>query len=288
MPAQSKTTLKGYFAKAHPTTEAEYGDLIDSMALDPAGSGQSALSAAMSAFMAMPGLAGFWPGNIGQNNSGTPQLWDHGPNAKHMSFASVASTQGGGELVPFLNLNGSNYALTGDSSPFDINGNESYLASQLRGLTVGAWIRPRLINQFQVYMAKAISTNSNLNNYRIQGGVANLFTFTLGDGSNTYVIQNPGAYSIDTWYFVVGRFRPSVSLDIIVNGVETRLQSGIPATAYANPYSLVLGGQQASGTYNDITSHATCYQAFAFVSQAKLPDTYVDYLYDSSRGLFLW
>lgn len=285
MPFQSKTTLKGYFAKTHPTTEAEYGDLIDSMALDPTGSYQLALGAAMASFMAIPGLSAFYPGVMGLNTSATPQAWDRSPNGLHLTWSGGSASRCvvWGDVSPALYFAGTQVAYRADASPLDMTGDNAYLASQYRGITVGGWFRPsNLAGTFEVLLAK--SGIGNTINYRLQRLSSGQSQFVVSSSATNYSVQH-STLSQYGWYFIVGRFRPSTSVDLIVNGVENRNLTSIPATIDTNNEPFTLGARSdGAGGYQD---YFTGYSGFTFLSQAKLPDTMVQHLYDVSKALYV-
>lgn len=283
MPSQDKDTLKSYFeANGRPPKQGYYEDLIDSIV--PYERSGNSVSSVFSAFLNIPGLAAFYTGNMSQNSAGTPKVWDYGPNEMHLSFTGFGSNCAGGELAPFINFNDTRSAYYADASPFDISGNESYLASQLRGLTVGAWIRPNSSGEFQAWLTKCNGLNNAVNNYRLTNGSANKFVFSISNGSTSVGPTADTAFTVSNWYFVVGRFIPSTAIDILVNNIKTQYTTSVPSTMVTNNEPFVLGGESnGSGGYQ---SYANGYVGCSFVSQAKVPDTYLTYLYETSRWMY--
>lgn len=285
MPFQSKTTLKGYFTKAHPTTEDEYGDLIDSMALDPSGSYDVGLGVAMASFMAIPGLSALYPGLMGLNTSATPQVWDRMPNNLHLTWdgGSSSRTTVWDAVTPILNFAGGQVAYRADASPYDMTGENAYIASQHRGITVGGWFRPNNPSgTFEVMLAK--SGIGATVNYRLQRLSTGYSQFVISSGATNYSVQH-SLLNQYTWYFIVGRFNPSTSVDLIVNGVENKNLTSIPSNIDTNNEPFTLGARSdGAGGYTD---YFTGYSGIVFLSQAKLPDAIIQHLYNVSKALYV-
>ena len=84
------------------------------------------------------------------------------------------------------------------------------------------------------------------------------------------------------WYFVVGRFNPSTSLDIIVNGTKVSNVAGIPATLFNSTANFIVMAYNngLAATRNDGKT------SLCFLCAAYLDDVVVDALFAQTRALF--
>lgn len=241
-----------------------------------------ALGNAVSMFLSLPGLVAFYPGNAGEDTSGNYVMWDHSPNVKHLTRSGWQ--QAGGSLYPYIEFaGGSDVAYVADDDMFDMVGNEAYVASGNTGFTIGGWFyMGAAAGSTEIFISKG--TGSTAHNYYLDRSAAGAAIFTLSNGGTAYTVTG-GTLAQSTWYFVVGRFRPSTSVDVLVNNTETRNTTSIPATATTNNEPFAIGARSdGGGGYAD---YFTGYASMCFVCQSKLPDTLLTALYRATAPLFL-
>jgi hypothetical protein len=148
---------------------------------------------------------------------------------------------------------------------FDVQGNETYVAPNNRGLTFGTWVNFAAIELTQHILGKWNSAGGSIA-YRLylSGGILRASIsedgVALSDSVNSSVIP-----VVNQWYFVVLSFSPGAVLAITVNDTQDSIvpraatiaqETGTQLTAGAeqggtNPGSLFLSGAWLAGQYHD-------------------------------------
>jgi len=226
-----------------------------------------------SAFTLLPGLRGFWPMSATNENGAAIDQSGHNQilvtnGTPVYNFANV----------PYVDLNGTtDYLSHFDTALYDILGTESYIDPSLRGLTCGGWIRPNVTG---------VSNAGLLSKYGTAGNRSYLLLI-LNDKVSMLVSSNGTAQNTKThdlalstgWYFVVGRYVPSTTVDVFVNGDKASLASGVSASAYNGSAELQIGTHTNTYLFDGRMS-------LMFLTATALPDSILDNLYQTSRSLF--
>lgn len=232
----------------------------------------------ISQFLALPGLVGFWPMSSVQRSTG---------NAYDMSGQSRTLTYNGNptynifnNFIPYFDADGTGDFLSrADETDLDILGSETIYASAVRGLTLGGWFYFDRLATDEGLISKAPSAGNYA--YALQklsaGNVVRLIV--SGDGTNLISISS-AAVATATWYFIVGRYIPSTSVDIYVSGVKSTNTTSIPAALFNSTASLLVG---SLGTASQpLDGRAT----LCFLCANALPDTIIASLFNETRGYF--
>lgn len=233
-----------------------------------------------SPFLALAGLRGLWlPGSA--DNTGA--VYDYSGQGRTLTYNGNPKLDLYNGLVPNYDLDG-----TGDffSRPHEaglyVSGAEPYIASALNGLTLGGW--------FYWDAAIAAGDTGLVSKYTAAGNQRSYMLYTNGtDSEARFIISGDGAATVEidstvvlapgTWYFIWGRYIPSISMTVAVNGTLTQRTTSVPATPF-NSNSVFNVGGFGGGSVNN------CRWALTFLCATALPDNLLSYLYARTRGFF--
>jgi hypothetical protein len=221
---------------------------------------------AISYYLGLPQLRGFWPMSSVNENGNPYDLSGQGRTLTNNN----AATFGVYGLQSYTTLNGANqYHSRVDEAGLDITGT----------LTMGAWIRP-IANAAGTILAKYdVATNNR--SYRITrliGGaiVTNIST----DGINIVTATSTEITALNSWAFIAMRFIPSTSLTVFVNSKSISLAVGIPATIF-NSNAIF-----CAGVNSNLTTYFGGDIVFPFLCAAACSDAQINALYWLGRPLF--
>lgn len=244
------------------------------------------ISTATGAYLSLLGLRGFWP--LGAlNASGYPTDL----SGQLRTLTNNGPSEGGvvaGYTAPYLKFDGSNdYLSRADEAGLDILGTETHILSAFRGLTLGGWFLAANGSlppaSTKGLMAKYLTTG-NQRSYRLHiASASSSPTFVISvDGTATTSVTSSRTLAEEIWYFIVGRFDPSTSLDIFVSGTWNNNVAAIPASIFNSTEELNISAYStglAASRFNGSVSHC-------FLCAAYLPDEVVETLYEITRGMF--
>jgi len=241
---------------------------------------EDAWRAACAAFLALPGLRGFWPMSAFDSSGNAQDVSGHG---HHLTYTGAPTYSQDG-IIPFIAMGGSGRLVRSDEADLDITGGESYVASATQGLTLGGWFYVVTLDDYDRFMAKYDGTTER--SYWLYEGTTAQERATFGissDGAATGTVSVSsanGSVPASVWRFIAGRFDPSTSLDVFVNAVKATNTTSIPATIYSGSADFAIG---ANG---DGTNAITARIALAFLCAAAVSDGTVEALYQATRGMF--
>jgi len=230
-------------------------------------------------YLLLPGLRAFWPMSS-VSWLGVDQARDFSGGGLHLTNNNSADFGYDG-LAPYVDFDGVNQYLSradgGAGNWADIVGTETYIVAAQRGLTTGGWwyfdsvaATPRLVSKND---GIAAATSSYL---LYGGGTAN---FAVYSGANTYAVTG-SALTTGTWYYIVGRYVPSIERAIFVNNVvATNNAPATPANINDSAAPVEIGA--TAGTRN-LSGKAS----LVFLCAAALSDEIILALFQQSRGLF--
>lgn len=232
----------------------------------------------ISSFQTIPGLVGFWPMSSVARNTG---------NAFDISGQDLLVSYNGNPIyniynsfVPYLDFDGTGDFLSrADEGRLQILGTETIYASAVRGLTIGGWF----------WMDGAGATDGLMGKWTESGDERSYLLLTLSD-TYRFAISNDGTastqfshtstFSTGQWYFVVGKYEPSVRMSVFMNGEKASTTTSIPASIFNSTAAFQVGAYNA-GTQNLDGRASLC-----FLSANALPDALIDALFTQSRPLF--
>lgn len=232
---------------------------------------------ALAQFLALPGLRGFWPmsavGVAGQaidmQGLGNHLTRNGDPEFNYDNLAPYCDYDGTGDYH--------NITDAASANAFDILGNEGYIKPAIRGLTAGAWVKTST-DAVEGIICKDVTLVAQ-DAYALYFGPTP--TFRVSDGAAYTTIAAP-ATAINQWHHIAGRYVPSVSVDVYVDGIKTSNVGAIPAAPINNSvHQFTLANFSAVGVLE-----LTGFLSMCFICAAALSDKIINSLYQKSRRVF--
>lgn len=234
---------------------------------------------AVSVFQAWPGLRAFYPMSAVGVAGEAQDLQSLG---NHLTLNG--NPQFGYEgLIPYCAYDGTgdyhNITDAASGNAFDILATaaaEPFIADN--GLTLGCWCYPEETTTAERLMTKW----GNVGNYAYQLGLSagnQFFLRVSDDGTNSDLVLSAAITTFSTWYHVVGRFIPSTSVDLLVNGVETN-----QATARAAIFNSTADFEIASE--NGGTNPFQGRISMAPVCAAQLSNTIIKSSFEQTKAMY--
>lgn len=251
-----------------------------------AGTTEKAAAWAHSNYMGLLGLRGFWPmssvnssgeavdvSGVGNNLTGNGSLtFDYANSLYLPSFARFVATS-------------SQYLSHVDAADFDILGTESYIQPARRGLTVGCWFSPDIVDGTRQGLVSKYVVGANQRSFSLQmATTSNDLQFSLSsNGTSGAAISatHPGGLSVAGWYFAVGRFDPSTEVAVFQNGTWERNTTSVPASIFNSTAPFNIGMVDGGSLF-----YFDGEIAFAFLCAAHIPDSIIFNLYQATKGIF--
>lgn len=172
-------------------------------------------------------LRGYWPMS---SITETPTVIDMSGQGRALTFNGTANISVYNDLVPYIALNGTTGFLSRpDEAGLDITGT----------LTLGGLVRVTSGAAIGAFMSKYGSVVANRSYYLRYTG-SNTFQFGIGDGVGDTTVSSQ-AIALDEWHFVLGRFSPSTSVAIFVDGTWTTNTTAVPAAIVSGAANLEIG-----------------------------------------------
>jgi len=216
-------------------------------------------------FVGLPGLLSYWPMGV-RRESGI--VADHSGSNLILGQTGVCPTGYDGNAYTHLG-DGTNYVQSSYVA-FGLTGAETFIDSSIRGLTLGGWF---WIDAAPASFGGLISRSANTPNrsYEMRWQSSNTVRLVIsGDGTAAPGVISGGA-NIGTWNFIVGRFVPSTSADVFVNGVKTTSTTSIPASLFVASATFEIGRAQ-----NDNLYLLHCRARDVFICAASLSDALIE------------
>ena len=185
-------------------------------------------------------------------------------------------------LVPYVDLPGASHLNMADAAVNRILGTEAFTQAGFRGLTLGGWFWIDALAQAGL-VSKWLAAGNQLS-YLLQYDAATpnfrFATSNTGAALATVVASTAYTVAINQWYFVVGRFNPSTSTDIHVNGVWDYNAVAAPAALFNSTALLRVGAYD--GNANELDGRVSS----VFLCAAQLSDQVINNAFQSTRGLY--
>jgi hypothetical protein len=235
-----------------------------------------AWTSACGAMLALPGLRGFWPMSAFDGGGGAN---DYSGQARTLTYNGNPTYNYSG-LAPYIDLDGTgDYLSRVDEVGTSIVGTETYVAAGIRGLTIGGWFNldsvalgPALIGKWGVTAASGA--------YMIFLVANNTLQFLIEDAAGATDGVN-ATVQTSLWYHIVGRYIPSLQIDIWVDGIATINAVGIPAALRDNAIDFRIGAYGAPvGNYMDGRA------SMCFLCTTALSDAHIMALYHKTKALY--
>lgn len=118
--------------------------------------------------------------------------------------------------------------------------------------------------------------------YLVYKDSSNNLKFTIStDGSTTVYVSDMGTmYTTSQWFYVVGRFTPSVEVALFVNGMWYKNQTGIPATIFHSSQEFEIGRYNEDNYLDGRVSQA-------FICAYSVPDRFICAMYSHAKALYM-
>ncbi len=241
----------------------------------------------ISPFLALPGLRGFWPMSVVDYTN--PQCVDiaNGYDLTNNNTATFGYDPNR-ILVPCTFFDGVNQYLSradgGAANWADVLGTEAYIENTIvtaRGLTSGGWFfSTAAANEGLIGKWNSVTNDTSYLIQHLAGATVRLAVSSTGLGI-TASIASTNTISANTWYFVVGRYVPSTTVDIYLDGTKTSSAVGVPAALFDGAATFEIGSFNAGATQH-LTGRASC----CFLCAAAVSDAEISSLFQQTRGAF--
>ena len=224
-------------------------------------------SGVISDFLMMKRLYGLW--TLGACNPAGTSFYDISGTGATLTATTVSSSSLD-DRIPYAYFDGSTDYLYRADTYGDITGE----------MTIGCWVYVSDASAARMLMTKYSGTTNWA--YRLfYSQASNVFGFSVsGTGAAWISVYSTVAFAASTWYFVVGKYTPSTSLDVYVNGTITSNTTSIPASIYNSSANFAIGGDSAGAT-----PHLGRI-SLAFLSWRALTDADINYYYQKSRPIY--
>lgn len=242
------------------------------------------LSTTLGSFMSIPGLRGFWPMSSFDSNGAAVDL-----TGLHNLANPGPAQYAYNNLAPLCSFDGSSdYLWVADNADHDIIGNEGYVTTNSNGLSIGGWFQ---FNALAPANAKGIigkwDATAGDRSYMLYidtGASVARFVVSSGGAAVTASVSSTLTLSVETWYFIVGRYDPSTEVSITVNGTQNEdiSTTTVPATLYngAADFNIMSLNNGAASNRNG------GWASFCFLSAIYCSDNITNHLYEMSRGMY--
>lgn len=237
---------------------------------------QRTLSDVYGVFDNLPGLRGLWTAaSVDQAGA----MYDRSGQGRTLTYTGNPTLNLYNNLVPYWDYDGTgDYHARPDEAGLDITGTETTIATTLRGLTMGGWFWFDRLATVEGLIAKNAASPGSQTQFVVLAD--NTFRMLVSlDGTATTAVISTVTHGTGAWYFAVGRFVPSTSLDVYVNGVKATNTTSIPASIFNGSGALNIAAQ---ATFNHLDGRC----ALAFLCAAALPDELIQHLFHSSQVVF--
>ena len=239
-----------------------------------------AIADAISAYLALPGLRGFWPFSAVSTGAAVVDLQGSGLTLTRSGGALIY----GSGLAPSTILDGTGDCwYHADHAQYDITGTEGYFQNVFKGLTLGAWVYPTALDVESRYIISKWSGVAAADSYVLNYSIGDdNFKFYIRDsaGPTAGFVDFNSASTINGWYFVAARFNPNTALTIWVNGESVSKATTLLDVQNSNS-NFVIGAHHSLAD-NEWTGHI----AFPFITSTSLRDSTVFNLYQLTRPIF--
>jgi hypothetical protein len=236
------------------------------------------LAKATSTHMGLAALRAFWPMSS-VDYTAANQGRDIAGSGYHLTNSNI-SIFGYDNIVPYVEFNGTNqwlYKLDGGAANWaDIIGTEAYVGQP--GLTFGGWFYFDAIDAAAEYvMAKEQNgAGGSYVLYRTAGAATMNFHVNFAVGNS---VTSSNSVTQGQWNHIVGRFVPSTTDDIYVNGTKTSAAHAVAAIA-DTAYALTVGADSAGNVPLDGKA------SLCFLCAAALSDALIWNLYEQTKTMY--
>jgi hypothetical protein len=226
-----------------------------------------------------PGVAGIWPASVTDANG---RLIDVSGNGLHMTAHNAPQFGRSATLYPFIRYAAASsqyHSLaSATGSTTDINGNEAYIRSEARGMTV-VWVGLFTAIPASAFYLTAKSIGG-ANSWLLVKTAANTIQFSIFSSAAQYSVTSSVTVATNQQYIITARFEPSAGLYLRVNGDQQSNTTSIPATIDSTATALTIGARATPADYFDGT------YSIGMLAAAYATDTIEAAWYQATAPLF--
>ena len=234
----------------------------------------------ISSYLALPGLIAFYPMSVATLSGSVIDLGGNDLFLTNLNTVEILAQEKPVALFQTANFE----VLYSNQASFDIRGNEAYIGSSYRGLTMGAWVYFNDTGQTHSIMGKW-STVAGNRSYLLHCTASNkLRMLVCGDGTNFDFVEYPTSITAQKWHFIVGRFDPSTEVKIWVNDDSEIEVASIPATLHDGTASFTVGAEGTSPA--PFGAYMEGMVSMGFITATRLSDATIRRLYYRTRPAF--
>lgn len=230
----------------------------------------------ISSYLLLPGLVGFWPmSTVARSTASAIDLSGQGWTLTRNGNVQFNLHN---SIVPYAEFDGSGDSLsTANANDLDISGTETFYDN--KGLTMGGWFWNDGAGATGGLMGKW-TESGNQRSYLLLT-LSDTFRFAIsGNGTANTQFSHSSTFSTGTWYFVVGKFEPSVMMSVFMNGEKASTTTSIPSSIFNGTSDFEIG------SYNALTQDLDGRATLCFLCAYALPDNLIFNLFEQSRLLF--
>lgn len=235
-------------------------------------------------FRGLAGLRGLWYPGVADD---TGAMYDASGQGRTLTYNGNPTIDLHNSLVPYFDYDGTgDYHSRADEAGLDVLGTETYIATALRGLTVGGWFwtDDATSNITQGLVSKYVTTGNQRSwhfTLNTGGGIA-VPSFTISADGTTAIHRSDAASAlvVNTWNFIVGRLTPGTENAVFLNDAKAVNTTTVPASVFNSTAGLEVARRNVASS----ELNGRC--ALAFLCAAALPDALLSALFSQTRGVF--
>jgi len=247
-----------------------------------------AWTSACSSMLALPGLRGFWPMSV---MTDAAQAIDLSANGLTMTYAG-SPVYGYEGLIPYCDFDGTgDYLWRADGADVDIDGLETYIQTDIRGLTAMSWVYPTSLPQVtHIGIMGKYRADTNQRSWMcdIASNTSPPRFYISSTGANSSGVTSTINLVQDTWQFIACRFHPLGTNDkaIFVGNADGITLTEGNAT-YANLFNC--SSQLRLGGVRNISAAVRYFpgsMSLIGLCATALPDYMIQSVFEQTRALF--
>lgn len=187
----------------------------------------------------------------------------------------MAVSMGYDGRIPYMYFNGSSKYIPPDTTGV-VRGTESWVNSTQRGLTIGCWVKPSIVNQDGTHAV--VAREGSYLFYESIGYMTGLVWASGGlEGNVTLPV------SANIWQHFVFSWQPQIGTSMWKNGGNKTTYSWPSSTFIVDAQQPLYFGHRST----DIPWYYIGHMAYPFICASALSDDQVENIYNVSKNLFL-
>ncbi len=239
---------------------------------------------AISKFLLLPGLIGFWPMSSVQRSTGN--AYDLSGQGRTLTYNGNPTYNIYNGFVPYIDFDGvGDFLSRADETDLDVLGSETIYYSGVRGLTLGGYFWLENLAGSQGLISKWVGAGNQRSYDLLFSGsfFARVNSTGAAPGGN-FTATSLVTPVTNQWFFIVNRFIPSLSIDIFVTNPVTSILT--KDTNTTSPVASIFNSTAALEIGRITPSLLTGRASLCFLCANALSDALIDALFQQTRRLF--